>query len=135
MFKQVRFTMVLALLLGGVLAACGSAPAPIPFSQIPVFTGAKESTNDVLVATLGAAVDAAKGQNTTKSAEGKAYEAPEGTTFDAIVAFYKGALEKDGWAVQSSTAPALSLTRGKQGIVVTHVEAVGGIVVMLFETN
>jgi len=75
MNKRMSIILVLVLLVSSVLTACGG-PAPVSFNSLPVFTGAVESTNELLTATLPTAVDAAKA--VSQSAEGKAYDAPEG---------------------------------------------------------
>jgi hypothetical protein len=124
-------TLVLVLLIGSLLTACGGAPAPVVFSSLPVFTGATESTNDLLTAGLQGGLDAAKADTTVQGAEGKVYGLPDGTTFDAIAAFYKTALEKDGWTLGSATAPNLVYARGKQALTLVQVEAVNGLVVVL----
>ena len=131
MFKRMSLTLVLVLLTGSVLTACGGAPAPVTFGSLPVFTGATESTNEVLVAGLGTMNDAMKAEPTVQSVEGKAYDLPAGTTFDTLIAFYKPALEKAGWTVAVSSTPNLAFTRGKQGLNVGYIEAVGGLLVVL----
>jgi hypothetical protein len=135
MLKRMSITLVLALLIVSVLAACGGgAPAPVTVSQLPLFTGATESTNEVLTGALAAMTEAVKGQNkvTVKSVEGKTYDLPADTTFDALVAFYKPALEKTGWEVADMSAPALAFTRGKQALTLLHADGIG-LVVLLSE--
>jgi hypothetical protein len=135
MFKRISLAMVLALLMISVLTACGGgAPAPVTVSQLPLFAGATESTNEALTGALAAMTEAVKGQNkvTVKSVEGKTYDLPAGTTFDALVAFYKPALEKAGWEVAEVSAPAFAFTRGKQALTLLHADGIG-LVVLLSE--
>jgi hypothetical protein len=132
MNKRISITLAVLLLVSTVLTACGG-PAPVTFNSLPVFTGATESTNDLLVAALPTAIDAAKA--ISQSAEGKAYDVPEGTTFDAIVAFYKPALEKGGWTVKSSSDPELVLTRGSQGLNIAYIGGINGLIVVLSQGN
>ena len=65
-----------------------------------------------------------------KNVEGKAYDVPAGTMFDAVAAFYKGALEKGGWTVGIATAPSLGYIRGSQALNVTCMEGVGMMVLL-----
>ena len=130
MFKRMSMVVVLALLITSVLTACGGgASGPVAFSSLPVFTGATETTNGILKAGAQVQRNEMKALPTVGSVEGKAYDVPAGTTFDAVAAFYKGALEKDGWtAVVTVTVDApnmLGYTRRGQALVVTYVEAVG----------
>ena len=131
MNKRMSIILVLVLLVSSVLTACGG-PAPVSFNSLPVFTGAVESTNELLTATLPTAVDAAKA--VSQSAEGKAYDAPEGTTWDAIVAFYKPELEKAGWTVKSSSTE-LVLIRGSQGLNIAYIAELNGLFVVLSQGN
>jgi hypothetical protein len=131
MFKRISLTLVFVLLMGSVLTACG--PAPVTFSSLPLFTGATESTNDLLAAALPMAVDAAKA--ISQSAEGKAYDVPASTTWDAISSFYKTALEKDGWTVKISGEPELALVRGSQGLNIIYAAATNGLLVVLSQGN
>ena len=56
MFKRMSMAMVLTLLIVSVLTACGGgAPAPVTYSQLPLFTGATETTNAALVSLTGRA--------------------------------------------------------------------------------
>ncbi len=126
MFKRLSITVVSALLIGSLLTACGGgAPAPVTFSSLPLFTGATESTNTALTSGLPETIDELKKQPNAANVEGKAYDLPAGTTFDAVAAFYKDALEKGGWTVVTSAAPSLSYTRGSQGFNITYMEGVG----------
>ena len=134
MLKRMSITIILALLIGSLLTACGGAPAPVTFSSLPVFTGATETTNQALSAAVSGALDEMKAQPTVGGVEGKAYDVPAGTTFDAVAAFYKGALEKDGWTTVTSAAPNLGYGRGKQALNVTYLEGVG-ILVMLSQVK
>ena len=55
MFKRMSIMVVLALLIGSLLAACGApAPAPVTLSSLPVFAGAAESANEVLTTAVRA---------------------------------------------------------------------------------
>ncbi len=129
MSKRISITLTVLLLVSSVLTACGGA-APVTFSSLPVFTGATESTNEVLAAGLTSGTDAMKADSTVSSAEGKAYDVPQGTTFDAVASFYKSALEKGGWTTVMSTAPNLGFSRGKQGLNVTYLDGVGLIAIL-----
>ena len=131
MFKRMSITLVLALLIVSVLAACGGgAPAPVTYSQLPLFTGATESTNAQLVGMVGSLLDQLKADSTIKSTEGKAYDVPAGTTWDAIKSFYSAALEKAGWTQVKATDANLGYARGNQAVNVMYVEGVGLVVVL-----
>ena len=131
MFKRMSITLVLALLIGSLLAACGGgAPAPVTFSSLPVFTDASESTNELLVGILGPMLDAMKAESSIKTVEGKAYDVPEGTTWDAVNAFYKPALEKGGWAAAEAGADNAAFTRGSQTFVIKYHDGAGLITVL-----
>lgn len=114
MLKRILFVMVLVLSMA--LTACGSAPAPVTFSSLPVFTGATISTNDQLVASVKTMNDAMSAS--ASAIETRPYEAPAGSTWDAIGAFYSAALEKDGWTAGQATADGKGWSRGSQGIAV-----------------
>lgn len=133
MLKRSVLGMVVVMVLGIALTACGDSPAaaPITFSGLPVFTGAKVSTDPTMLAAAATINDAMKPQ--TKSIETKAYDVPAGTTWDAVKSFYSAALQKDGWAAGDGGADAASWTRGTQGIVLKS----GGayIIVALFEVK
>jgi hypothetical protein len=129
MNKRISFALIALLLVSSVLTACGGV-APVTFSSLPVFTGATETTNDILKTAMSSATDAMKGEATIASVEAKAYDVPAGTTFDSVAAFYKDALEKGGWTTVMSSSPALGYTRGKQGLNVTYMDGVG-LMVML----
>ena len=130
MNKRISITLIALLLVSSVLTACGGVPAPVTLSSLPVFTGATDTANAALSAGLSAALDEMKTQPTIGGVEGKAYDLPEGTTFDAVAAFYKGALEKGGWTTVMSTSPSLGYTRGKQGLNITFLEGVGMMVML-----
>jgi len=131
MLKRLSITLVFVMLIGSLLTACGGgAPAPITFSQVPVFTGASESTNELLVAVLGPMVDAMKAESSIKNVEGKAYDVPEGTTWDTVSSFYKTALEKNSWTSAQSGADNAAWTRGTQTVVIKYQDGVGLIVVL-----
>lgn len=131
MLKRILFVTVAVLAVA--LAACGGGGAeqqPVTFSQLPVFTGATESTNETLGALLGPMVDGLKGDSAIKSAEGKAYDVPAGTTWDAIKSFYSGALEKNGWTATESADNVQAWSRDKQVLVMRYADGVGLIVVL-----
>jgi hypothetical protein len=130
MFKRMSLTLVFVLLMGSVLTACGGAPAPITYSQLPLFTGATESTNAQMVGMVGSLLDQLKADSTIKSTEGKAYDVPAGTTWDAIKSFYSTALEKAGWTLAKSTDANLGYARGNQAVNILYVDGVGLVVVL-----
>lgn len=129
MNKRISITLIALLLVSSVLTACGG-PAPVTFSAVPVFTGATETANELLSAGFSQALSEMKTQPEISGVEGKAYDLPEGTSFDALAAFYKGALEKGGWTVGLSANPSLGYTRGKQGLNITYMEGVGMMVML-----
>jgi len=131
MFKRMSITLVLALLIVSVLAACGgSAPAPVTYSQLPLFTGATETANAALTTSLGGLLDQLKADSTIKSTEGKAFDVPAGTSWDAVKSFYSAALEKAGWTQVKATDSNLGYARGNQAVNVMYVEGVGLVVVL-----
>ena len=132
MNKRMSITLVLVLLMmGSMLTACGGgAPAPVTYSQLPVFTGATESTNTTLNTMLGGLLTQLKADSTIKTTEGKAYDVPAGTTWDAVSSFYKTALEKAGWTLAKSTDANLGYARGNQAVNVMYVDTVGLVVVL-----
>ncbi len=131
MNKRMSITLVLALLIGSVLTACGGgAPALVTYGQLPLFTGATETTNDTLNTMLGGLLTQLKADSTIKNVEGKAYDVPAGTTWDAIKSFYGPALEKAGWTLAKSTDANLGYARGNQAVNVMYVETVGLVVVL-----
>ena len=131
MIKRMSITLVVALLIVSVLAACGGgAPAPITYSQLPLFTGATETTNAALTTSLGGLLDQLKADSTIKNTEGKAFDVPAGTTWYAGKSFYSAALEKAGWTQVKSTDSNLGYTRGNQAVNVMYVEGVGLVVVL-----
>jgi hypothetical protein len=105
MNKRVSLILVLALLVSGLLTACGGgAPAPVAFSSLPVFTGASESTNPTLTEILTTKIDQQKTTGQLQNIDGKMYEVPAGTTLDAVNSFYKDALGKAGWTVAQESS-------------------------------
>lgn len=121
MFKRMSLTLVLVLLMGSVLTACGGgAPAPVTFSSLPVFTGATESTNEALNGVMATQLEKAKSDSTIKNVEGKVYDLPADTTWDAVSSFYKTALEKAGWTVAQSSDNVLAFARGTQAFVINY---------------
>jgi len=131
MIKRMSITLVVALLIVSVLAACGgSAPAPVTYSQLPLFTGATETANAALTTSLGGLLDQLKADSTIKSTEGKAFDVPAGTSWDAVKSFYSAALEKAGWTQVKATDSNLGYARGNQAVNVMYVEGVGLVVVL-----
>lgn len=131
MNKRMSLIVVLALLIGSGLTACGGgAPAPVTYSQLPVFTGVTESTNTALVSALAGLLEQLRADSTIKNTEGKAYDVPAGTTWDAIKSFYSTALEKAGWTFVKSTDANLGYARGQQAVNVLYVDGVGLVVVL-----
>lgn len=127
-----RILLLMVVVLSVALTACGdSAPVPVTFSQLPVFSDAKVSTEPVVLAAAATINDAMKSE--VKSIETKAYDLPAGATWDAVKSFYSTALEKDGWTAGQGGADSASWTRGSQGIVLKS----GGtfIIVALFEAK
>jgi hypothetical protein len=132
MFKRISLSLMLALLIVSLLAACGGggAPTPVTYSQLPVFTGATESANEQLVGMVEALLLQVRAETTIKSTEGKAYDVPEGTTWDAVKSFYTAALEKAGWVQAKMTDANLGYARGNQAVNVLYVEGAGLVVVL-----
>ena len=121
MFKRISLAMVLALLIVTVLAACGGgAPAPVTFNSLPVFTGATETTNQTLLDAVTTSVENAKASGQVKNVEGKVYELPADTAWDAVSSFYKPALEKMGWTVAQSGDNLLAFSRGQQAFIINY---------------
>jgi hypothetical protein len=128
MFKRMSITLMLALLIGSLLAACGApAPAPVTLSSLPVFAGATESADENLAAFLGGAVDTMNASG--KNVAGKAYAAPE-ATWDAIKSFYTTELTKTGWKAGDGSADGQAFERGNQIFLVRFAEGAGYIVVL-----
>ena len=128
MFKRMSITLMLALLIGSLLAACGApAPAPVTLSSLPVFAGATESADENLAAFLGGAVDTMNASG--KNVEGKAYDAAE-TTWDAVKSFYTTELAKTGWKPGDGSADGQAFERGNQIFLVRFAEGAGYIVVL-----
>ena len=134
MLKRILFVMLMVLVLSVALTACGDsgpAAAPMTLSSLPVFSGAKESTNPAMVAAAATISDAMKAD--VKSIEAKAFDLPADAKWDAIKSFYSTALEKDGWTAGQSGADVQAWQRGTQGIILKS----GGtyIIVALFEAK
>jgi len=131
MLKRILFVMLMVVVLSVALTACGSEPTPATFSTLPVFSGAKVSTDSLMLAAAATINDAMKPQ--VKSIETKAFDVPAGTTWDAVKSFYSAALQKDGWTAGEGGADAASWSRGTQGIVLKS----GGafIIVALFDVK
>jgi prepilin-type processing-associated H-X9-DG protein len=133
MTKRMSLTLVFVLLMAGVLTACGGgAPAPVTYSQVPLFTGATESTNAAVVSALGGMLDQLKAESTIQGTEGKAYDVPAGTTWDMVKSFYSTALEKAGWtqAKMNDANTNLGYARGKQAVNVLFADGIGLIVIL-----
>ncbi len=131
MNKRMGIILVMVLLLSSLLTACGSgAPALVTYSQLPLFSGATESTNEALNNMLGGLLTQLKADSTIKNVEGKVYDVPSGTTWDTVKSFYSPALEKAGWTLAKSTDSNLGYARGNQAVNVMYVEGVGLVVVL-----
>ncbi len=130
MFKRISLSLMVALLIVSVLTACGGAPPPVTYSQLPLFTGATESTNEQLIGMVEALLLQVRAETTIKSTEGKAYDVPEGTSWDAVKSFYSAALEKAGWVQAKVTDSNLGYARGNQAVNVMYVEGAGLVVVL-----
>jgi hypothetical protein len=124
MNKRMSITLVLVLLIGSLLTACGGAPAPVTFDQLPVFTGATATTNATLNDAMTAQLEKTKAAGQVKAVEGKVYDVPADTTWDAVSSFYKTALEKAGWTVAQSGDNLLAFSRGKQAFVLNYTAGV-----------
>ena len=120
MHKRMSFTLVVMLFLGSLLTACGGAPAPVAFGALPVFTGATETTNTTLIEAIATQVDKAKAGGQVKNVEGKVYDVPADTTWDAVSSFYKTELAKAGWTVAQTGENLLAFSRGKQAFVLNY---------------
>ncbi len=119
MNKRISLTLVVALLVVSVLSACGGGtPAAVPFSQLPVYTGATETTNATLLDSMKTQIDKAKTNSAIANAEGKVYDLPADATWDAVSSFYKDALGKAGWTVAQTGDNLLAFSRGQQAFVI-----------------
>jgi hypothetical protein len=137
------------VLVASLLVACGGAPAAAPasapaaapaaaaisMSSLPVFTGATEEASDNLTAMLDSLVTGFKGESGVKNAEGKAYTVPEGTTWDAVKAFYTEALGKAGWAAGESAENAAAYSQGNYALIIKFAPADTGYIVALSEAK
>ena len=130
MFKRISLSLMVALLIVSILTACGGAPTPVTYSQLPLFTGATESTNEQMIGMVEALLLQVRAETTIKSTEGKAYDVPEGTSWDAVKSFYSAALEKAGWVQAKVTDSNLGYARGNQAVNVMYVEGAGLVVVL-----
>ncbi len=131
MNKRIGIILGFVLLLSSMLTACGGgAPALVTYGQLPLFTGATESTNEALNSMLGGLLTQLKADSTIKNVEGKVYDVPAGTTWDAVKSFYGPALEKAGWTLAKSTDANLGYARGNQAVNVMYVEGTGLVVVL-----
>ena len=132
MLKQILFVVVAALTVA--LVACGGGGGaeeqPVTFGQLPMFSGATESTNEMLVGLLNPMMEGLKAESSIASVEGKAYDVPAGTTWDAIKTSYSSALEKNGWTATESGDGVQAWSRGKQVLVLKYADGVGLIVVL-----
>jgi len=145
-------TLLLIVLVAGLLAACGGAPAaapasapagsaaapaaaPIAVSALPVFSGATETPSDNLTAMLNSMVTGFKGESGVKNAEGKAYTVAEGTTWDAVKAFYADALGKAGWTAGESAENAAAYSQGNYALIIKFAPADTGYIMVLSEAK
>ena len=78
----------------------------------------------------GAAAASAEPRPPIKSTEGKAYDVPDGTSWDAVKSFYSAALEKAGWVQAKVTDSNLGYARGNQAVNVMYVDGAGLVVVL-----
>ncbi len=130
MNKRLSLTLAFVVLIGSLLAACGGgAPSPVAFNQLPVFTGATETTNATLNDAMTAQLDKTKAAGQVKNVEGKVYDVPADTTWDAVSSFYKTALDKGGWSVAQTQDNLLAFSRGKQAFVINY--APGPVVIVV----
>ena len=118
MIKRILLALVFILSLS--LAAC--APTPVTISQLPIFTGATESTNADFQTAMGPAIDTLK---TSGTVDFKIYDLPAGTKFDAVKSFFTTSLKTDGWTDSKNDDKSLSLTRGSQGVVIFDLNGTG----------
>jgi hypothetical protein len=116
--KRISLTLAVALLVVSVLSACGGAPAPATLGQLPVFTGATETTNTTILDSLKTQLDSAKTNPQIANADGKVYDLPADATWDAVSSFYKGEMDKAGWKVAQSGDNLLAFSRGQQAFVI-----------------
>ncbi len=129
MLKRISLSLMVVVLIGSVLTAWRRRTGAGNLSQLPLFTGATESTNALLIGMLEGLRLQVKTDTTIKSTEGKAYDVPEGTF---------------GTRLNPSTAPRwrrpagqakvtdsnLGYARGNQAVNVIYVEGVGLVVVL-----
>lgn len=120
MNKRMSLAVVLVLLIGSVLTACGGAPAPVSFNSLPVFTGATKSANAAINEAMATQLEKTKAAGQVKNVEGQVYDVPADTTWDAVSSFYKTELEKAGWTVAQSGDNLLAFSRGKQAFVLNY---------------
>ena len=89
--------IVIAATTAVILAACGSAPAPVTIAELPTYAGAKELQpgNSPIATTLknNEQQAAAMGQKI----EQKAFTLPKDATWDKLIAFYSEQLKAGGW--------------------------------------
>lgn len=132
--KRISLILVVMLLMGSLLTACGGgAPAPVAFSALPIFTGATETTNATLNDAMTTQLEKARATNQVKSVEGKVYDVPADTSWDAVSSFYKTAMEKAGWTTAQTGDNLLAFSRGKQAFVLNYVAAVPALITVLTE--
>jgi hypothetical protein len=62
--------------------------------------------------------------------EGKVYDVPAGTTWDAVSSFYKSTLEKNGWTQGMAQENALVFVREKQSFTVNYIDAIPALVLI-----
>ena len=89
--------VAVALVSAVLLAACGSAPAPVTMADLPTYSGATELQpgNSPIATTLknNEQQAAAMGQKI----EQKAFTLPKDATWDKLIAFYGEQLKAKGW--------------------------------------
>ena len=138
MNKRIILTLMSVLLVGSLVAACGGAPAPVAFSSMPVFTDATESTNAALNDILTTQIEKGRASGQVKSIDGKMYDVPADTTWEAVTSFYKTELEKTGWTAGQPLTPQLGqevlpFSRGKQAFVVSYLTDFPALFVVMTE--
>jgi len=100
-----RFTILvtLAVVLGSMLATCGSEP--VSLDQVPVYpqaTPMERGTNEVADELMKTIIESSKSQGLRVDLN--LYVLPQGTAWEDVNAFYEGELTGKGW----EPAPDLS---------------------------
>ena len=129
MFKRISVTLMLLLLVSSVLIGCSATPAPVTFSQLPVFTGAN-LVSDPAITDLGDKMTEAMKTavaDKLKAIESKVYSLPADAKWDGVSSFFSTELAKDNWKSQSEyarttdTANVLGWARGNQTVIIYYV--------------